>query len=184
MHFSAIFLAVARVLGQESWDLRMPDSSAHCQTSWLVALRPGHRAEATSSSGTAPGRFLAPTADKYPQVPQLCPRTGPRGGRIASPCGQFTELLGRLDTWLLHLKAGSTQAPHSFSLFASRTWNPQVRIHVTAGGASEEALSHEGRFQRRLVNARASAPHTLLSDGHPGGSRLKSLLSFPQAFCF
>lgn len=88
----------------------------------------------------------------------------------ASPCGQFTELLGRLDTWLLHLKAGSNQTPHSFSLFASRTQTPQVRIHVTAGGVSAEALSNEGGFQRRFVNSRASVPHTLLSDGQPSGS--------------
>lgn len=88
----------------------------------------------------------------------------------ASPCGQFTELLGRLDTWLLHLKAGSNQTPHSFSLFASRTQTSQVRIHVTVGGVSGEALSNEGGFQRWFVNSRASAPHTLLSDGQPNES--------------
>lgn len=101
------------------------------------------------------------------------PKDGPLGRSHppASPCGQFTELLGRLDTWLLHLKADSNQTPHSFSLFASRTQTSQVRIHVTVGGVSGEALSDEGGFQRWFVNSRAFAPHTLLSDGQPSGSR-------------
>lgn len=97
MHFSALFLAVAQVLGQESWDLRMPDSSVHCQTSWLVALRPGHRAESTCALGHSSWEVLSTDRRQVSSGSLAVPKDGAPGRLHCLPMwAVFTGEAGHL----------------------------------------------------------------------------------------